>query len=288
MQENGLPDMAGNIGLSVYTDINLAEFDAVKTDFRSDFFTVLLVQKGIFKGYINRQELTLDTDCLMVIAPKMIKRMVSAEKDCVVSAMSFTMDLVAEIGIPPGKWELYDYFTTKYSPLWHLNKEDAQLVYQHFKQLVFRCEQLVKKAPFAKELLHHTFFLLLYELSAMGTRYLEQKGQTTVSRKENLVMNFTSLVQSQFREHRRLQFYAEQLYVTPKYLTETVKELTGKNAGEVIDDFVTLEAKLLLDDPRLSISQIAEILHFSDQSFFGKFFKRHTGFSPREFRNLHQ
>lgn len=90
----------------------------------------------------------------------------------------------------------------------------------------------------------------------------------------------------QFRSQRNVTAYADQLTLTSKYLTETVKEITRKTAGEIIDDFVILEAKLLLDNPALSISEIADELHFSDQSFFGKYFKRHTGFSPKEYRQF--
>jgi AraC family transcriptional regulator, transcriptional activator of pobA len=63
-----------------------------------------------------------------------------------------------------------------------------------------------------------------------------------------------------------------------------VKEITGKTAGEIINDFVLLEAKMLLDNPSLSIAEIADELQFSDQSFFGKYFKRLTGMSPKEYR----
>ncbi len=89
-----------------------------------------------------------------------------------------------------------------------------------------------------------------------------------------------------FNEQRNVQYYANELNVNPKYLTQTVKEVSGKSAGELIDDFVIQEAKLLLTDSSLSISEVGDILHFSDQSFFGKFFKRHTGFSPSEFRKV--
>jgi AraC-like DNA-binding protein len=81
-----------------------------------------------------------------------------------------------------------------------------------------------------------------------------------------------------------VRFYGEALNVTPKYLTETVKEINGKSAGAVIDDFVILEAKLLLEKPENTIAQVADLLNFSDQSFFGKYFKRITGISPKEFK----
>jgi AraC-like DNA-binding protein len=287
MRENGLPEIPYNFGISIFNDMNLADFDNIRTNFRSDFTTILLVKKGKIIGSLNREEYTMSANSLLVASPSSTKKMISIDKTAVVSVVSFTLDFLVAIGMPPAKMELYDYFTTRYSPHWQLSKEDAHVISEHLNQLAIRSDNLMQQLPFAKELLHHTFFLLLYELASLSTKYKQQKT-SNVSRKESLVISFTNLVQLQFRHQRNLQQYAEQLFVTPKYLTETVKEMTGKNAGEVIDDFVMLEAKLLLDDPKLSISQVAELLHFSDQSFFGKFFKRHTGYSPKEFRSVHQ
>ena len=99
-------------------------------------------------------------------------------------------------------------------------------------------------------------------------------------------MQFVKLLSDSFREERSVIFYAEQLHVTPRYLSQTVKEVTGKSAGELIDEMVILEAKALLNDVSLTISQVADSLYFSDQFFFSKYFKRLTGLSPSEYKKL--
>lgn len=73
--------------------------------------------------------------------------------------------------------------------------------------------------------------------------------------------------------------------VTPKHLSRTVKAQTGYTAVEWIERFVILEAKVLLKSSNLNIQQIADELNFPSQSFFGKYFKKFTGMSPKEFRN---
>jgi AraC-like DNA-binding protein len=104
------------------------------------------------------------------------------------------------------------------------------------------------------------------------------------TRKQELNLLFQNLVFHHYKEHRNVQFYADALYVSPKHLTETIKEVTGKTAGEWIDDAVVLEAKVLLRNHDVSIAAIADDIHFPDQSTFGKYFKKHTGFSPTEYR----
>jgi len=99
-----------------------------------------------------------------------------------------------------------------------------------------------------------------------------------------LTIRFFKILNTNFKNERSVQFYADQLCLTAGYLSKTLKEVTGKTASQLIDDTVIMEAKLLLKDSLRSVTEVAEDLKFSNASFFGKFFKKHTGFSPTEFR----
>lgn len=96
---------------------------------------------------------------------------------------------------------------------------------------------------------------------------------------------FLILAQQNFKQQRFLDFYARKLEVTPKHLSRTLKSQTGYTAVEWIERFVILEAKVLLKSSNLNIQQISDELNFPSQSFFGKYFKKLTGMSPKEFRN---
>lgn len=100
-----------------------------------------------------------------------------------------------------------------------------------------------------------------------------------------IAARFLSLVQQNFRHERFLDFYAAKLNITAKHLSRTVKAETGATAVEWIERYVMLEAKVMLKSSNLTVQQIAEELHFPTQSFFGKYFKKHAGVSPKEFRN---
>ena len=89
-----------------------------------------------------------------------------------------------------------------------------------------------------------------------------------------------------YKEERSLGFYAGKLCITPKYLSLISKDVSGRSAGEWIDQYVVLEAKTLLKSTRMSIQEIADVLNFANQSFFGKYFKHHTGISPKEYRKV--
>ena len=96
---------------------------------------------------------------------------------------------------------------------------------------------------------------------------------------------FINLVQKYFKTERFLDFYASKLEITPKHLSRTLKAITGCTAVEWIERYVILEAKVLLKSTNMNIQQIADELNFPSQSFFGKYFKKVVGTSPKEFRN---
>lgn len=104
------------------------------------------------------------------------------------------------------------------------------------------------------------------------------------SRKEEIMARFILTVREHFRTERQVAFYAKQLCITPKHLSAVVKSISGKTAGEWIENYVTMEAKVLLKTTDLPVQEIAVHLNFPNQSFFGKYFKHITGMSPTEFR----
>jgi YesN/AraC family two-component response regulator len=102
--------------------------------------------------------------------------------------------------------------------------------------------------------------------------------------KNSVVERFIELVQEHYRKERLIGFYADKLCITPKYLSKLVKEHTGRSAGEWIESHTILEARALLHSSDMTIQQIAASLNFPNQSFFGKYFKRATGLSPKQYR----
>lgn len=104
------------------------------------------------------------------------------------------------------------------------------------------------------------------------------------SRREEIMNKFLELLLEHCKEEHEVSYYAERLFITPQYLSLVLKDLTGKTANIMIDQAIIMEAKLLLRSQEYTIQQIADILHFADQSTFGKFFKKNVGVSPLEYK----
>lgn len=136
--------------------------------------------------------------------------------------------------------------------------------------------------PYASQALLYNMLLFIHQ---HGYKCYEPYKDELATRHGRMSDRFLMLVQENFRKERFLEFYAAKLEVTPKHLSRTVKSQTGHTAVEWIERFVILEAKVLLKSSNLNIQQIADELNFPSQSFFGKYFKKQTGMSPKEFRN---
>ncbi|NII81122.1 helix-turn-helix transcriptional regulator [Pedobacter riviphilus] len=108
------------------------------------------------------------------------------------------------------------------------------------------------------------------------------------SRPELLMRDFLQLIENNYIHKRSIKEYAALLSVTPNYLSRSVKQVSGRNALAFITERLVSEAKSLVRYTDLEISTIAYQLDFSDPANFGKFFKKHTKFSPSAFRSQHK
>lgn len=115
-------------------------------------------------------------------------------------------------------------------------------------------------------------------------RYGKSRNQSAGSRKEEIFYRFMDLVIAHARKHRDVAYYADSLCISSKYLAEVTKEIAHETPKQTIDYFIVSEIKLMLTFSDMSIQQIADYLHFPDQSYLGRFFKHHTAMSPTAYR----
>lgn len=117
-------------------------------------------------------------------------------------------------------------------------------------------------------------------------RWFTRKQIEGTNRKDELFKRFIELVHEHCTAQRDVGFYAGELFITSRYLSTIVQEVSGETAKSIIDKHVILEIKALLQSTDLSVQEIANQLQFPDQSFFGRYFKKHTGTSPLSYRRM--
>lgn len=130
----------------------------------------------------------------------------------------------------------------------------------------------------------NTLNMLLYGVNKLYRAHPQQQ-KTSKSRKEEICRELVQLVIENYTNERRAQFYADKLGISLQHLSTTVKQVTGKNVLDIIAHVVMVDVKAKLKSTDMTIQEIAYSLNFPSASFFGKYFKRHMGMSPLEYRN---
>lgn len=115
-------------------------------------------------------------------------------------------------------------------------------------------------------------------------RFSSQQEKFIETRKEELYNRFMTLISEYGKERRDVAFYAERLCITPRYLEEITGSIAGETPKETIDFMIIQEIKLILTFSQMTLQQVADHLNFPDQSYLGRYFKRHTGISPAAYR----
>lgn len=126
------------------------------------------------------------------------------------------------------------------------------------------------------------FFLGFYDWMVRN-RHEEPEGYG--SRRTNELFNmFMEDIEQYYMKSHDVAFYAGKLNITPKYLNTIVRNMTGHTTKNIIDQYVTLQIKLQLRNSEKSVKQLSWDFNFSDESFFCRYFKLHTGLTPQQFR----
>lgn len=154
---------------------------------------------------------------------------------------------------------------------------DAMLSYCSMVRRLLETER-----PFQAETLRHLTCAFFYGIGS----YLYQLEDARMYSNEEVIMHrFLTEVKVGYKKHRRVLFYADRLHLSASYLSVVVKNVSGKTPSDWLDDYIVEDARALLKGTNLTIQQISNELGFPSQSFFGKFFKRVVGVSPKEYRD---
>jgi AraC-like DNA-binding protein len=166
-----------------------------------------------------------------------------------------------------------------------ITREEMVLLNADFNNLKEKINTSVHS--FYREVIPVNFLSFVLDVTHILNNKKESRVSSQSTRKEELFNKFLGLLLEHYREQHEVTFYADKLFITPQYLTLIIKELSGKTTNKWIDDTLILEAQKLLKTTQTTVQQIADLLNFSDQSTFGKFFKKYHGVSPAEYRRLY-
>ena len=247
---------------------------------RVDALVIALCIEGEGKIGIDLREYNLKKDSLIVIQPKNYIYLSEFTKDFRCSILACSKRVVEDV-LPKLTDILPLLIHHRTEPVRQLTEEESKDIYCYVDFL--RSKLRGGTTPFLKQKVLCLLQAALYEMMEINQKN-SSKEETPRSRKEEIMAKFIIAVSEDFRDQRLVSYYAHKLCITPKHLSSVVKEISGRTAGDWIENYVVMEAKVLLKTTDLTIQELAVNLHFANQSFFGKYFKHHTGFSPTSYR----
>ena len=275
-----IPDWDGKL-LIIDTDPHnsLVETNALPGTIAAYGYTIVL--QGWMTMLFNGREVHFTKDDLIIYTPGMMVSVIDISDDirgiCLVADKDFVFESPT----------MRDAIRAAYLPAVELSEPRLTLAEEdnlHLMELmgIIRRYLLSADHPFRSECLRTTYGLFLLELNAIQERTIRERRFP--KRIEELFFDFLRLVPIHFTEHHDVAFYASQLCITPRYLSQIVREVSGRTVVDYINQMLLMEASYLLQQTSLPIVQIADRLHFSEAASFTRFFTRMKGMTPGEFR----
>lgn len=259
---------------------SLSDISFVKFPCRLEWMLLAVCVKGRISAQIDLTCRTLGPNSIMVLRPGHTVASCVESPDFEGFFIVVHEEKIGEL-LPSMKYAVPYSLHFMGNPIVELTPEEILSQRTLFNLLMTKLVSVDR--PFGGQAVKALVEVLFYDTLGI---YARRAGEisTVRSRREELLAMFIDLVELHFKKERSVSFYAQKLCVTSKHLSAVLKETSGRTAGEWIDHRVILEAKTMLRSSGLTIQEISLALNFSNQSFFGKYFKHLTGMSPRQFR----
>lgn len=260
------------------------QFDTLKEHlnkpYRSNYYGLGLCIFGKARLTANLDTYEVEKNAIISMSPQVIKQWSDISDDFVTLTIFFTKSYLAKYFPNQNYIEQFGFFEQNTKHVNQFSNNETSVIFELLQKIKDFTNQ---SHIYQNEILVSYINILLFEYqSIFGHQSVKNNFHQT--RSQQMADEFKKLVNTHFHRERSVKFYADKLFVTTKHLTEIIKQETGKTSGEWIDELLLLEAKVLLSNPALQISQIAQLLHFPDASTFGKFFKNLSGTSPINYR----
>ncbi len=239
----------------------------------------LVCKGGSMKVRINLIEYSIASNDLMVTMPGEIVQCLEISPDCRLTLIGFSDKYYYPITSGEQVNTMSSFFIKR--PVNHLDNEKVSDL---LSIIGIMRRRLSNPATREKELIIKGYInALIIEAYELISDILTNAPKVNRTRGEIIYSDFMSLLQRHYTSERSVTFYASKLCISPKYLSQTIIEQSGKPATEWIKEYVLLEAKALLGTHRYSVQEISDRLNFANQSFFGTWFKKAVGLSPRQY-----
>lgn len=247
---------------------------------RMTFIFMALCTRGSASYIVDTQRQTVEQGDVIIVSERHVVDGYTASPDLqglgIMLSVNFFYEIVSNVSEVSSM-----LLFSKDHPVVKLSESEADLFSKYFYMLKDKVANTDNR--FRRNVVRTLLLAMFYDLSNVMYRMQPGTGAKQ-TRADAIFTEFIQLLEDNYRSERRVGWYAEQLCITPKYLSETIKQVSRRTPNQWIDNYVLLEIRVSLKNTSKPIKEIAEEMNFPNQSFLGKFFKEHVGMSPTAYR----
>ena len=259
---------------------NITSIPGLMSQFRVNFIAYVIVLEGSLTLELNTVPYQLEKNCSLFVDRKMVITGVKHSENfrCVICALS------TDIGFSFfNKSLMQSVMHLLSNPVITMDQDEVDLMLKYYDLLVFKMDH--PEMNFARETMRDIIRCFAYDLLSNINKHLTQgDGDDMLRQSDRIFRKFMLLLAENSNVNRSVKSYADELCVSPKYLTSVCRKHSGSTASELIATSVMSRVKQLLLYSDLSIKEVASKMGFDNLSFFGKYVKKHLGLSPNHYR----
>ncbi len=246
---------------------------------RMNFILIGLCTRGRVEYRVDTQQQTINPGDLLIVSERHVVDHYQPSPDmeglCMIMSMPFFHEIIQNVRDVSSL-----FLISRSHPVMTLKPEEMSTFREYFNVILSKIRD--EGNHFRKDLIRTLLLAMFYDLS--NVIYRECHSPARQKRSDVIFSQFIKLVEEHCVVERRVSWYAQQLNITPKYLSESVKAASSRTPNEWIDNYVLMEMRLLLKNSSKTIKEIAAELQFPNQSFMGKYFRERMGISPTQYR----
>ena len=246
---------------------------------RHDYYTVLFVEKARGKHIIDYQQYHFDDLEVHFVSPGQVHQVATTQKPKG-WFFTFSREFLTDNNIPESfitNINLFRPFGD--SPPLRIDEDTFYRLLRIVQEMEICLPQELTYRKRALGALLQLFLIYCNNSATLDDQQLDEENAGIC-----LLRNFKKLVENKYQSWHKVREYAEEIHISAKHLSQTVKNLTGKSAKEVIQDRLVLEAKRLLLHTGLTVKEVGYAIGFQEPLHFSGFFKKQAGISPTEYR----
>ena len=277
-----LPEVYHNLKYNdgeIYFADNITSIPGLMKQFKVNFIAYVMVTEGRLTLDMNGVTYHLDRNSSLFVDRKMvIENIKHTEKfNCLVCAMSTDLSFAFF-----NKSLLQSIMHIMANPVIKMEQVEVDLMMKYYELLVFKMDH--PEMNFGRETMRDIIRCFAYDLLSNINKHVNQEGDDMLRQGDRIFRRFMLLLADNTSVNRSVQSYADELCVSPKYLSSVCRRHSDCTASELIATTVVSRIKQLLLYSDLSIKEVATEMGFDNLSFFGKYVKKHLGLSPNHYR----